>query len=136
MYVKSNFLKTTHQLFEKKLFSILWFLRRCLELMLYCTSSSCSSFYTVTKDCRKSLLAGIGVIHKPCGQSRERGVSGKTMFVHMGGGRGKRLVHVDKNVLWLPILCTSIRMPFWCHCFNSYRTWLVFWNKKMLAKIR
>ena len=36
------------------------------------------------------------------------GVSGKTMFVHMGGGRGKRLVHVDKNVLWLPILHTRI----------------------------
>ena len=26
------------------------------------------------------------------------GVSEKTMFVHMGGGRGPRLVHVDKNV--------------------------------------
>ena len=46
----------------------------------------------------------IGAIHRPCGQSRGtggRGVSEKTMFVHMGEGgvRGLNRYGIDKYVV-------------------------------------
>ena len=40
------------------------------------------------------------------------GVSGKTMFVHIGGGRGLRLVHVDKLFYDYLFCAYEFKCPF------------------------
>ena len=56
----------------------------------------------------------LGVIHKPCGQSRGRRVSEKTMFVHMGGGEGgvRGLSTWAKRVYGYPFSAHEFKCPF------------------------